>query len=204
LTVVAYWRFAIENAYRPLRHGVPVLRGLVRLEETIQALAPESDAFLHGLKDYRLTRLLGDVDGMLEPMYWFGRLDKIATLLVTSPRVLDDAITTAMPDRAAADRRAPLQSVGPRFRWLLPAYVALTTVGLGYGRAGAARNLVGRRRRGRISFAWLLAVRRHRRPRPIRARKFERNATIRMRQPVGHTLLEVCAWHREPRIKTAK
>jgi hypothetical protein len=134
LTVVAYWRFAIENAYRPLRHGVPVLRGLVRLEETIQALAPESDAFLHGLKDYRLTRLLGDVDGMLEPMYWFGRLDKIATLLVTSPRVLDDAITTAMPDRAAADRRAPLQSVGPRFRWLLPAYVALTTVGLGYGR----------------------------------------------------------------------
>ena len=135
-TVQAQWRLAIENGYRPLRHGLPVLRGIVRVNETVQALAPGTDALLDGLKDYRLTRLLGDVHAMFEPMYWFARIDRIANVMISSPRILDDALAAAVPDRADADRRAP----GPRGRrarletWLVPALVALASVGLTHGR----------------------------------------------------------------------
>ena len=139
-TLQAQWRLAIESGYRPLRHGLPLLRGIVRLDETAQALAPGTDALLEGLKDYRLTRLLGDVHAMFEPMYWFGRLDKIVTLMMSSPRILDDAVAAAVPDRAADERKA----LSPRGRgtrgshWVVPALAALAAVGLTYGRGPPA------------------------------------------------------------------
>src|SRR5205823_6653493 len=140
--VQAQWRLAIENGYRPLRHGLPVLRGVVRLNETAQALAPGTDALLEGLKDYRLTRLLGDVHAMFEPMYWFGRLDKMITLMMSAPRILDEALAVAVPDRAAEERKAP----GPRGRhtragpWVVPAIAAMAAIGLTYGRGPPAAN----------------------------------------------------------------
>src|SRR5262249_34879884 len=50
-TVQAQWRLAIVNGYRPLRPVLPVLRGIVRLNETVRALTPGPDVFFEGLKD---------------------------------------------------------------------------------------------------------------------------------------------------------
>jgi predicted unusual protein kinase regulating ubiquinone biosynthesis (AarF/ABC1/UbiB family) len=136
-SVQSQWRLAIENGYRPLRHGLPLLRGLVKLDETVRGLAPGTDAFLEGLKDYRLTRLLGDIHAMCEPMYWFGRLDKIVTLMMSSPRILDDAIASAVPDRAAEERRAPNRRIRHTRAgvWVLPSLAALIAIGVTFCRA---------------------------------------------------------------------
>jgi hypothetical protein len=135
-TVLAQWQLAIANGYRPLRHGLPVVRGVVRLSETVDALAPGSDALLEGLKDYRITRLLGDVHGMFQPLYWLSRFDRIATLLMSSPRLLDDALSAATPDRAAEERKTPGR--GGRLArgapWIIPALIALAAVGLTHRR----------------------------------------------------------------------
>jgi hypothetical protein len=131
-TLQAQWRLAIESGYRPLLHGLPVLRGIVRLSETVQALAPGCDALLEGLKDYRLTRLLGDVQSLFEPMYWLGRVDKFVALLMSSPRILDEAIAAAVPDRAADERKEPRRRSDPirAGPWMLPALAALAVIGL--------------------------------------------------------------------------
>jgi hypothetical protein len=135
-TVQAQWRLAIENGYRPTRRVLPVLRGVMRLNETVHRVWPGTDALLEGLKDYRLTRLLGDVHTMCEPMHWFGQLDKAVTLFVSSPRILDDAIAAVVPDRAAAERNAPPARYrrGTGAAWFVPALAALAVVGLGFGR----------------------------------------------------------------------
>lgn len=139
-TVQAQWRLAVENGYRPLRHGLPLLRGIVRLDETVRALSPGSDALFEGLKDYRLSRLLGDVHEMFEPLYWMGRADRIAALIMSSPRILDEAIAAAVPDRAADERKTP----PPRGRriaemsWIVPSLVAMAVLGLTHGRVLSA------------------------------------------------------------------
>ena len=145
-TMMAQWRLAIANGYRPLRPVLPLLRGVVRLSETVGVLAPGRDALLDGLKDYRIARLLGDVQALFEPMYWFSRIDRLAGVMISSPRILDDALAAAVPDRAAEERRAP----GPRERhssagrWIIPALAALAMVGLAHGRgppvAGGSRD----------------------------------------------------------------
>jgi predicted unusual protein kinase regulating ubiquinone biosynthesis (AarF/ABC1/UbiB family) len=139
-TVLAQWRLAIEHGYRPLRHGLPVLRGLVQLSATIGELAPGRDALLEGLKDYRVTRLLNDIHAMLEPMYWLGRVDKITTVMLSAPRILDEALAAATPDRTADERKtSDIRSRSTRAgAWVIPAIAALAVVGLAYGRAPPA------------------------------------------------------------------
>jgi hypothetical protein len=139
-TLVAQWRLAIANGYRPLRPSLPMLRGIVRLGETVGPLAPERDPVLEGLKDFRITRLLSDTQAMFEPMYWLARMDRLANMMLSSPRLLDDALSAAVPDRATEDRRMPK----PRRRrsrveaWLVPAFFALAIVGLSHGRGPPA------------------------------------------------------------------
>jgi predicted unusual protein kinase regulating ubiquinone biosynthesis (AarF/ABC1/UbiB family) len=136
-TVQMQWRLAIENGYRPLRHSLPLLRGFVCLNETIPGSPSRPDALLEGLKDYRLTRLLGDVHAMLEPLYWFSRIDRIADLVIASPRILDDALAAALPNRAADERRVarPRGRDTRSARWVVPTLVALVAIGFAYVRA---------------------------------------------------------------------
>jgi predicted unusual protein kinase regulating ubiquinone biosynthesis (AarF/ABC1/UbiB family) len=136
-TVQMQWRLAIKNGYRPLRHPLPVLRGLVCLSETLPGVGSGSDALLEGLKDYRLTRLLSDVHAMLEPLYWFSRIDRIADLVISAPRILDDALAAAVPNRAADERSVARPSVRDTRSspWVVSTLVALVAIGIAYGRA---------------------------------------------------------------------
>ena len=133
--VSAQWHLAIQNGYRPLRNGLPLIRGIERLGETASVLAPRRDAVAEGLKDYRLGRLLGDVHTMMEPMFWAGRLDKVITTLMASPRLFDDALSAAVPDRARREQRGRSSHESSRGgMWLVPALVMLAFLGLSQGR----------------------------------------------------------------------
>jgi hypothetical protein len=136
--VHAQWRLAIEHGYRPPGQSLPILRGVTGLSQCVQSMAPGSDALIEGLKDYRLTRLLGEVQAMLEPVHWLGQLDKILALVISSPRILDDAIAAVVPDRAVAERRvAPSRGRESNpATWIIPAIAALLAVGLCRGPAG--------------------------------------------------------------------
>ncbi len=135
--VSAQWRLAIENGYWPLRHGLPVLRGIVELDETVRRLAPHRDAVLEGLKDFRVTRLLGDVQRMLEPVHWIGRFDNIASLVLSSPRLLDDALSATGSTRSSHECAATPMNVSPtRLRRAhFPVLGLLLVLGLFQGRA---------------------------------------------------------------------
>jgi hypothetical protein len=161
-TVQAQWRVAIENGYRPPRQSLSILRGMICLNESVQAVNPGSDAVLEGLKDYRLSRLLGDVQPMFEPMHWIGHLDKLITLMASSPRIIDDAIAAAVPDRAAEERRAS-SSRGQRRRgpsWVVPTLASLFAISLSFGRGPPASGVVREEWFGAILFllvgGWLL------------------------------------------------
>ena len=106
-----------------MRHVVLALRGLITLGETLRPLAPERDMLLDGLKDFRIAKMIGDFHGIVDPLFWFGRMDRIMAVMISAPKKVDDVLSALSAEAPArhpgtGPNRRPIASLPA---WLVPA-----------------------------------------------------------------------------------
>lgn len=115
-TLFAQWRLASKHGYRPLRHLVRAYRGTFHIALLARQLAPDRDSFLEGVKDLRLTKLLHDIGTMVQPSYWGGQADRLASLMVLGPGFLDEALKSVSEKPAVAAPSQPTPRPKPHTR----------------------------------------------------------------------------------------
>jgi predicted unusual protein kinase regulating ubiquinone biosynthesis (AarF/ABC1/UbiB family) len=121
-TVLAQWKTVVDRGYRPLRHVVPALRGLITLGETLRPLAPERDVLLDGLKDFRIAKMIADFHGIADPMFWFGRMDRILAVMISAPKKVDDVLSVLGAESTGHSQAAPRdgRTSGSSLSWVMP------------------------------------------------------------------------------------
>jgi predicted unusual protein kinase regulating ubiquinone biosynthesis (AarF/ABC1/UbiB family) len=101
-TLFAQWRLLARNGFEPLRHLTYLYRGTFHITSIARQVSPQRDSLLEGVKDLRLTKLLNDIGTMMEPSYWGGQADRLASLMILGPQHLDDALRTIADEEEAS------------------------------------------------------------------------------------------------------
>ncbi len=95
-----HWRFAHECGYRPRIHLAAFFRGLATVATEAHRLAPDRDALLQGLEEFRLTANIGQVSEMMALDRLGENLERYAALMAGLPEQIDKALTVAATGKA--------------------------------------------------------------------------------------------------------
>lgn len=122
-TVLAQWKTAVDRGYRPLRQVAPALLGIIALADTVRPMAPQRDSLLNGLKDFRIARMIREFHGIVDPMFWFGRVDRIMAVMISAPKRFNDVLSamgSETPRQQHVVRREGRSQTGLP-AWVMPA-----------------------------------------------------------------------------------
>lgn len=93
--IFQHWKTALEYGYAPKPHLLCFYRGLFSIARIAQKLSPFGDPLREGMEEVRSDGIMGQVKDLADWRYWFQNSDKLATAVVTLPKMLDDALTQA-------------------------------------------------------------------------------------------------------------
>lgn len=104
--VFQHWKTALEYGYSPKPHLLCFYRGLFSVARIAQRLAPLGDHLREGMEEVRADGIVAQMKDLADWRYWFRNSDKFANILVSLPKLLDDALTrssTQDPVRSRLD-----------------------------------------------------------------------------------------------------